>query len=192
MNALRATWTTAALVLAAGAASATGVNDVLTLNHDGSPGIIPSLTTDEASFAAASDQAKFTAALATLNAASATSLTDDVSKLAKAVKQLGKIAANATVAADVGKSVDTVYAQVYGYNAQGGAAAATYFGGKPFSIHNALVLGAIDRAAAKRIAALEATQATGKHASWTPKQKLALYLSVCKASDALIKKYGGS
>jgi hypothetical protein len=186
---LRASFAVAVLALSAGIGLASiGVNSMLDLNTDGSPGVVPSLTTLKAGFSDAGDGAKFDAAIATLTAASSTSVSADIKSYQKALKQLGKLANDAMVLPQIQKNLTTaVHAQVFGYNAQGGAAASNYYAGKPFNIKNGIALGKIVKAVSGRLTKLNAELA---NTTMTPAKRLALYLSVAKASDKLIKKYG--
>ncbi len=191
MRAVRAILFTGLVAMAAGAASAAGTNGIFNLNRDGSQGIIQDLTDDKALFDKESDKAKFDKAIALLSAAPETPLsqTASVKAFQGAMVKLSKLAKNENVAPDLAEAVDTLYFQVYGYNASAASSVANYY-----STHTGrkdlLAYGRIVFAFAKRIAKLESTQGGGKLAGKTPAQKASIYLGVTKAGDALIKKFG--
>lgn len=188
---LRATLAVGMLALAGGIAWAAGVNGIFDLNRDGTQGIIEDLQDDKASFTASSDLARLDAAIATLQAAPETPLTQttSVKALQKAISQLGPLGTNTTVAPQLAEAVGTLYFQVYGYNATAASSAAGYYNTHR-SFSDLKKYAGLVKQFAGRIAKLESTVGTGAHAAWPIKKKLALFLSVCKAGDALIKKYG--
>jgi hypothetical protein len=190
MKSVRAMSFMGLVFVAAGAAWAAGVNDVFDLNRDGSQGLIQDLTDDKASFTKEGDLVKFDKAIEKLQAAPHTGVTTSVKAFQAALAKLAKLQNHEEVTPDLQEAVDTLYFQVYGLNAQGGASASNYYAGKPVNIKNARALFSIVKAVTGRITKLESTQGAGSRASQKPAQKLALYLSVCKASDALIKRFG--
>jgi hypothetical protein len=133
------------------------------------------------------DDARVDAAIAVLEESSDTDLTADVKSLGTAIKKLGKLPTTGGLGDEVDGVLDVLYTQVVGMNAQGAAAASNYYAGKPVNISNGKKLFAIVKQVAGRQAKLEKLQGT-ENAS--PAKRIALYLSVCKASAALIKKYG--